>query len=472
MYIEGWEYSQSLLFCATALTTIGYGDCVPKTTIGRLFFCFYAILGICIIGYFFLSLRAVMINGSSDNLIMKVNLMRMESINNYALEHYHPPPSSSYFKDYQRPPIRRPSFSLYKPFRQPSNSAFSTSTTTTYNQNNNNNGNVFEPLFKDKKRQVFVNIITHSGVTKMSIIFAINWFGGAALFCLLEKDWSYLDALYFTFVTQSTIGFGDLVPQTTLAQEFWFIYIIISIAVAAYFVSLFGNILAEKLLITDDNDTIHENDTEESLNNHNDDPDNNNNYNIHHYFTVSDWLTFHRQQQQHQFKQSNMDLEYKNSMTTPASVKSPNYMKLSNELFIKEQPSTHTSSTSSSSSSSTSKHHNYNNNSNNNNDKDHHQQTENMPLLPIEHEKEQQSSHKIITTTPAIIHHQPLRARSKTLPVTITSTKPNRILRNNYGTLHISTSPKHKKKLRRLLPSKILPAAIIFQQHQNNEQKK
>ncbi|KAI9306056.1 hypothetical protein BJ944DRAFT_57070 [Cunninghamella echinulata] len=242
MYIEGWEYSQSLLFCATALTTIGYGDCVPKTIIGRLFFCFYAILGICIIGYFFLSLRAVMINGSSDNLIMKVNLMRMESINNYAREHYHPPPlpspkqmklpssiisslpqidlypppSSSNSKDYQRSSIRRPSFSFYKPFRQHSNSGFSTSTTTTYNQINNNNSNHFEPLFKDKKRQVFVNIITHSGVTKMSIIFAINWFGGAALFCLLEKDWSYLDALYFTFVTQSTIGFGDLFPQTTV----------------------------------------------------------------------------------------------------------------------------------------------------------------------------------------------------------------------------------------------------------------
>lgn len=217
-----------------------------------------------------------------------------------------------------------------------------------------------------------------------------------------------------------------------MAQEFWFIYIIVSIAVAAYFVSLFGNILAEKLLIADDTDTIHENDTEESLDN-NDDPDINNNYNIHHYFTVSDWLTFHRQQQ-HQFKQSNIDLEYKNSMTTPVNVDTSNYMKLSSELFIEEQVSTPSSS-----SSSTNKRHYQNNN------KDHYQQTESTPLLPNEHEHGQQSSHKITTITPSVIHHQPLRARSKTLPVTITSTKSNRILKSNYNSLDINTPPKHKK---------------------------
>lgn len=29
------------------------------------------------------------------------------------------------------------------------------------------------------------------------------------------EDWGYLDALYFCFVTFSTLGFGDIVPGTT-----------------------------------------------------------------------------------------------------------------------------------------------------------------------------------------------------------------------------------------------------------------
>lgn len=237
MYIEDWEYNQSMLFCATALTTIGYGDTVTKTPTGRLFFCFYAVVGICVIGYFFLSLRAVMINGSSDNLIMKVNLMRMESINNFAREHYYPYYNKSkqqLQQQYQRlQPIYTESTPIIHSLSKENNYYFkkqqqqtnfirhhmrhgSNSGFSTFSYNNNNNSHTFEPLFKDKKRQVFVNIITHSGVSKMSIIFTINWLGGAAIFCLLEKNWSYLDALYFTFVTQLTIGFGDLVPETAV----------------------------------------------------------------------------------------------------------------------------------------------------------------------------------------------------------------------------------------------------------------
>ena len=40
----------------------------------------------------------------------------------------------------------------------------------------------------------------------------------AAIFTVLENDennsWSYFDSIYFTFVTLSTIGFGDMVPGT------------------------------------------------------------------------------------------------------------------------------------------------------------------------------------------------------------------------------------------------------------------
>ncbi len=35
----------------------------------------------------------------------------------------------------------------------------------------------------------------------------------AAVLVQLEDDWDYFTSLYFTFITMSTIGFGDIVPK-------------------------------------------------------------------------------------------------------------------------------------------------------------------------------------------------------------------------------------------------------------------
>ncbi|VUZ47864.1 unnamed protein product, partial [Hymenolepis diminuta] len=45
-----------------------------------------------------------------------------------------------------------------------------------------------------------------------TMIISITMVFPAALFKLLEPEWTYLDALYFCFISLSTIGFGDLVP--------------------------------------------------------------------------------------------------------------------------------------------------------------------------------------------------------------------------------------------------------------------
>ncbi|XP_068765707.1 potassium channel subfamily K member 6-like [Struthio camelus] len=53
----------------------------------------------------------------------------------------------------------------------------------------------------------------------------------AAAFCTLEGSWSYLDAVYFCFISLGTIGLGDYVPGEQPGQRLRELY---KVAVAAY----------------------------------------------------------------------------------------------------------------------------------------------------------------------------------------------------------------------------------------------
>ncbi|KAI3662492.1 hypothetical protein MP638_003632 [Amoeboaphelidium occidentale] len=68
-------------------------------------------------------------------------------------------------------------------------------------------------LFKHSETEPnedYIKRVTGSIVIAIALVV---WFVGAAAFSALES-WSYTDSLYFCFVTLSTIGYGDFVPQT------------------------------------------------------------------------------------------------------------------------------------------------------------------------------------------------------------------------------------------------------------------
>ena len=57
---------------------------------------------------------------------------------------------------------------------------------------------------------------------------------GTIVFSAFEK-WSYVDSFYFSVVTATTVGFGDLTPDSDGAKLFTVVFIVFGISIMATF---------------------------------------------------------------------------------------------------------------------------------------------------------------------------------------------------------------------------------------------
>ena len=60
---------------------------------------------------------------------------------------------------------------------------------------------------------------------------------GTVVYRLLE-NWSWVDALYFSVVAVTTVGFGDLTPTTDASKLFTVVYILAGIGLITTYLNL------------------------------------------------------------------------------------------------------------------------------------------------------------------------------------------------------------------------------------------
>jgi voltage-gated potassium channel len=68
---------------------------------------------------------------------------------------------------------------------------------------------------------------------------------GTVFFRFVE-GWTWVDAYFFTVVTLSTVGYGSLVPATTLGKIFTTIFIFIGLGIFAIAIQQFGSYAVRK----------------------------------------------------------------------------------------------------------------------------------------------------------------------------------------------------------------------------------
>ena len=84
----------------------------------------------------------------------------------------------------------------------------------------------------------------HRSLTILALLATIV--GGGTVFFRVVEGWSWIDAYFFSVVTLSTVGYGNLVPATVLGKIGTTVFIFLGLGVFAVAIQQFGEFAVER----------------------------------------------------------------------------------------------------------------------------------------------------------------------------------------------------------------------------------
>lgn len=215
-HVENWRYLDALYWADFTLLTIGIGDYAPATSVGRGLLFPYAFGGILILGLVVGSIRSLMIERGEKKMVARITEKTRKSFikkvraSDKKKSAFIPVHGDGIAESELR--RREQEFHMMRKVNQ----------------------------IAETKRKWFSLVIP-------SIAWLMLWFLGALAFCKSEVDkgWTYLDAMYFSYTSLLTIGYGDISPSSMWGKPFFVLWSLLAVPTLTILISSMGDTLVK-----------------------------------------------------------------------------------------------------------------------------------------------------------------------------------------------------------------------------------
>lgn len=225
--IEGWNYLDAVYWADVTLFTVGFGDYVAQTPLGRALLMPFALVGVISLGLVVGSIRSLVLERGKRQVDARMEEKKRRHL--------------------VRSMTRKGEDDMLEPIRDPEQRR------STNLQSEASDKQLPATEFERRKaefelmrkiqeqtqyRRRWMAMATSTGT------WLILWLLGAFIFVKCEENyqgWNYFDGFYFCFVSLTTIGYGDVTPTSNAGKSFFVFWSLLALPTMTVLISNAGD---------------------------------------------------------------------------------------------------------------------------------------------------------------------------------------------------------------------------------------
>ncbi|KAJ5678115.1 uncharacterized protein N7477_003748 [Penicillium maclennaniae] len=216
--VLGISFADALYFSDITVLTLGFGDVVPATSVGRGLVWPYAVIGIIQLGLVVGSIHRFAKEVHYDNVIRKHIEHKRQSTYEQTITRQELDDAREEAHEQGielvLPPLTHPRHHPRQPIRNTIHALA-------------NNPIQYETMRFRRWNDLVISIVA----------FGIVWSCGAVVFWKLENEMDYFESLHFCFCSLLTIGYGDFTPKSNAGRPFFVAWSLIAIPTMTMLIS-------------------------------------------------------------------------------------------------------------------------------------------------------------------------------------------------------------------------------------------